>query len=167
MNNHDPAPPPIVQERFAVRLVRYVIAGALAGAVIGIWSEIVKQAVEDWHARLDPISFLANLGARFMRLQECLESIGGAAVGGILGGLITACFSKRTRHPIILASLWASILGSVSLAMIAMVSIMDRNPQRVDDIIMMLAASLTSGAIYGFVLGLGARLMERALKRSV
>jgi hypothetical protein len=84
----------------------------------------------------------------------------GPAVPGIVGGLLTALFSRRMRHPIALASMWASILGSVALVLVGLLIGFDILQQRP-----LCAIYPATGVIYGFALGVSARLMERGLLR--
>jgi hypothetical protein len=160
-------PPPAIAEPILLRWGTCAIGGAIAGIVVGGWGIACEQA-DILRQRGTTLPDFIDEQIALGRFWEYLHAwrILGPALPGVVGGLLSALFSRRMRQPFALASVWASILGTIALALIAMLmGFGEMRTPRPTDMLVNLAVFLTSGAIYGFVLGVSARLLERGLQR--
>ena len=155
-------------EPILMRWGSYAIGGALAGIVVGVWGTFLFQAIEFSDSRVDLRTFIDSRVAmvKFLSYLDIFQAIFGGVPGSVVGGLISALFSRRMRHPIFLASLWASILGLIALALLVVLfGVGMLANQRPAEILIMLANLPATGAVYGLLLGLSAPLIERGFRK--
>lgn len=158
---------PILAEPILMRWASCAIGGAIAGIVIGVWEIFVFLAVESWDSHVDLPTFIESwIKVLSIEHLEIFLNIFGGVLLGVVGGVISALFSRRMRHPITLACVWASILGSVAVVFVVIsltFGMLEKQPPA--QTLFMLAMYPVTGAVYGFVLGFSARLIERRFQR--
>lgn len=150
------------------KLVRFgtcMVGGVLAGIIAGILGVIIAEGLEFSSSRVSLADFVAAR-IRIGEYWRYFERIGGAVLPGAIFGLICALFSRRTRQPIALASLWAFIFGIFGLAFVVIMLLMgELGKQPPAATLAMLAILPLYGAILGCTVGFTARLLERGLDR--
>jgi hypothetical protein len=157
-----------VTESLGVRLSACASGGIFAGVVITVAGVFLELGVNAWHTHtpfliyLDQQYAFGTLSKTYFTADRFL----GGALGGLIIGVLSACFTRRMRRPMWLASLWATIYGVVSAALVLFFLWFD-NPdqQRPGEKMLMVALTTLTGAIYGYLLGWAARLVERGLTR--
>ena len=159
----NPLPPPkpdkSIWRDFLVALPGGAIGGlavATASIGFGIAMDLGLSLENLWNHGV-------HLGQVFDRLDERFF---GGPFWGMLGVPVTMLIAGRRRNPIFLSILWASILGTLPIAMAA-IFLLISSPPTMSDTVLMLVAFVGVGAIYGFVLGFGQLIVERVLDRIV
>ena len=161
----DPIPPASATERMPSRFVVCMIAGAVAGVVAGFCMAAFQYGVEYSRSHLSLIAYFDHW--HYWHMGDTILSVFvSGPISGFIGGLITALFSRTTRHPIVLASVWASILGTTTLVLnVVLYFGTPPGHARADDIALMIGVSLSAGAIYGGTLGLFAHWLRMGIQR--
>ncbi len=160
---HEPAPPVASTVLPFGRLAVWLVSGAVAGVVVGFFSTFVVITLGWWHS--GRVARLLDWHSDRVWLYVELDRILGAAISGAIGGFFTSLFFRRIQHPILLAVLWGSILGTIGLVVFAVLTMMTQPPQPIADGLLQLGYFLATGAIFGFVTGMAARLLVIGLER--
>jgi hypothetical protein len=165
MSNSSNPSPPVPSEPARSRFPIYLVAGSVAGLVFAFCMAAFQVGMDCWHSQMSLPDYF-DWWRTYGRVDEVALSVFvSGPIMGCIGGLITALFSRTTRHPIVLASVWASILGTTTLALLVMLYFGTPGPARGDDIALMIGVSLGGGAIYGGTLGTCARLVRAVIAK--
>jgi len=138
--------------RFAI----FAGAGAISGLVVALVSVLVEFFMKYWQSGMSLLDFIDGTRARWQEDFLDARFLGGP-IWGLIGGVLPACLSRTSPHPIMLASLWASIMGCVALV----AAVLLNDDKRVHESAAMVGLALGMGAIYGFVLGFAAQVLFR------
>ena len=146
------------------RLLSWVLGGALAGVLAGVAAAGLEIAVRLLDDRVSIGVLLRHNWFVWRSLGYLLAWVVLGFFIGWVGGQISFVLPSRTRHPPVLAVFWASLLGSIGLMVGVVVSIIN-NHWRVFDLVAMVLSFLIPGAVYGFVSGWCAHVLERMFSR--
>jgi hypothetical protein len=121
--------------------------------------------VQFWYTNIPLVEF-----SRIVLTQKHVwEAIGTQFLGciffGPAFGALTALFSRGSRRPYVLASVWATILGSTFLCLQVAINGMRPPPESPAEIAFMIGVVLAVGAVYGFSLGVFILMLEAVWRR--
>src|SRR5581483_10608258 len=109
MNDETPKPR-APSERSLSQFLVCMVAGVIAGIVVGVFTVGFGLIMDCRDSHMTIADFVKS-GRAFQDAEVFLVIIFvSGPIFGVIGGLITALFSRRTRHPVVLASVWASAL---------------------------------------------------------
>jgi len=149
------------------RLMNYAIcgiSGALAGVVVAAFSIGVELGLEIWSTPWSIYDFFSMKSA-WERAWQCVDfRFVEVPILGAIAGLLSGLFSRSTRRPVVLASVWASIVGTVFLVLFALISLTGADPGQPAQILVMMGVYLALGAAFGFCLGVISHCIEKKLQ---
>jgi hypothetical protein len=148
-------------ERLSIRMGICVVSGLLVGLFGALCTAaLIVVSISQEQPQL-PVLNIVQDPFRFVLFREGVGPVFlSGLLGGAAGGLVTAFFPRKMRHPFTLASFWASSLGTV-----AMLVFLAARHRTAAEVAFFTAIWLGLGAAYGFALGLIARWMQRRLDR--